>query len=53
MDSKYQNPNVYTIKSLNGKGPMHMVNRWQLFDCQKSQGDNVLDQAPDTTIPII
>ena len=26
MESKHQDPNVYTIKPLNGKGPMHMVN---------------------------
>ena len=26
MESKHQDPNVYNIKSLSGKGPMHMVN---------------------------
>ena len=26
MESKHQDPNVYTIKPLNGKGPMCMVN---------------------------
>ena len=26
MESKHKDPNVYTIKSLNGKGPMCMVN---------------------------
>ena len=52
MDLKHGDPNVYTIKPLNGKGPMHMVNWWQLFNLQKSQRDNVLDQAPDTTLPI-
>ena len=50
MESKHQGPNVYTIKPLNGKGPMHMVNQQQLFDLQKSQGDsNLVHQAPDTT----
>ena len=27
VESQHQDPNVYTIKSLNGKGPMHKVNR--------------------------
>ena len=31
MTSKDQDPNIYTIKPLNGKGPVHMVNQWQLF----------------------
>ena len=53
MDSKHQDPNVYTIKPLNGKGPMHTVNWWQLFDLQNSQGDNLWDQVPDTTLPTI
>ena len=26
MESKHKDPNVYTIKPLNGKGPMYMVN---------------------------
>ena len=26
MESKHKDPNVYTIKPLNGKGPMHTVN---------------------------
>ena len=30
--SKYQDSNVYTIKPVNGKGPMHMVNQQKLFD---------------------
>ena len=53
MESKHQEPNVYTIKPLSGKGPMHTVNWWQLFDLQKSQEDNLLDQASDTNLPII
>ena len=32
VESKHQDPNVYVIKPLNGKGPMHKVNQWQLFD---------------------
>ena len=38
MESQHQDPNVYIIKPLNGKGPMHTVNQWQLFDLQKTQG---------------
>ena len=38
MESQHQDPNVYTIKPLNGKGPIHKVNWWQLFDLQKTQG---------------
>ena len=53
MESKHQDLNVYTIKPLSGKDPMHMVNQWQLFDLQKSQGDNLLDQTPDTNLPIM
>ena len=53
MELRHQDPNVYTIIPLNGKGPMCMVNWQQLFDLQKSQGDtNLLDQAPDTTVPV-
>ena len=52
VESKHWDPNVYTIKPLNGKGPMCMVNQQQLFSLQKLQGDNLLDQAPDTTLPI-
>ena len=32
MESQHQDLNVYTIKPLNGKGPMHKVNWQQLFD---------------------
>ena len=32
---------------------MHMVNQQQLFDLQKSQGDNLLHPAPDTYLPIM
>ena len=53
MESKHWGPNVYNIKSLSGKGPMCMVNWQQLFDLQKSQGDILLDQAPDTNLPIM
>ena len=53
MESKHWDPNVYNIKPLSGKGPMHMVNWQQLFDLQKSQGDNLLHPAPDTYLPIM
>ena len=52
MDLEHLNPNVCTIKSLNGKGHMCTVKQWQLFDLQKSQGDNLLGQAPNTTLHI-
>ena len=32
VESQHQDPNVYTIRPINGKGPMHKVNRWQLFN---------------------
>ena len=32
---------------------MRMVNRRQLFDLQKSPGDNLLPSAPDTHLPIM
>ena len=53
VESKHWDPNVYKIKLLCGKGPMHMVNQWQLFDLQKSLGDNLLHPAPDTYLPIM
>ena len=53
MESKHWDPNVYKIKPLCGKGPMHMVNQQQLFDLQKSPGDNLLHPAPDTYLPIM
>ena len=45
MESKHWYPNVYIIKPLSGKDPMCTVNWQQLFDLQKLQGDNLLDQA--------
>ena len=53
MESKHRDPNVYKIKPLCGKGPIHMVNQQQLFDIQKSPGDNLLHPAPDTYLPIM
>ena len=53
MESKHQDTNVYKIKPLCGKGPMHTVNWWQLFDHQKSPGDDLLHPAPDTYLPIM
>ena len=53
VELKHWDPNVYNIKPLCGKGPMHMVNQKQLFDLQKSQGDNLLHPAPDTHLPIM
>ena len=53
MESKHWDPNVYKVKPLCGKGPMHTVNRQQLFDLQKSPGDNLLHPAPDTYLPLI
>ena len=38
VDLKHWDPNVYKIKPLCGKGPMCMVNWWQLFHLQKSPG---------------
>ena len=32
---------------------MHMVNQQQLFNLQKSPGDNLLHPAPDTHLPIM
>ena len=53
MELKHQDPNVYNIKPLSGKDLMHTMNWSQLFDLQKSQGDNVLHPAPDIYLPII
>ena len=53
MEWKHWDPNVYDIKPLCGKDPMHTVNQQQLFDLQKSQGDNLLHPASDTYLPII
>ena len=53
VESKHWDPNVYKIKPLCGKGPMHTVNQQQLFDLQKSPGDNLLHPAPDTHLPIM
>ena len=52
-ESKHKDSNVYTIKPLNGKGPMCMVNWQQLFDLHKSQGNDMpANPAPDTKLPI-
>ena len=54
VESQHQDPNVYTIKPLNGKGPMCKVNWWQLFDLQKTQGsDKPSDPAPNTILPTL
>ena len=51
VESKHQDPNVYIIKPLNGKGPMHKVNQQQLFDLQKTQGSDMPSSpAPDTIL---
>ena len=36
---QHKDPNVYIIQSLDKKGPKKVVNRRQLFDLKKSQGD--------------
>ena len=53
IESKHWDPNVYKIKPLCVKDPMHTVNWQQLFDLQKSPGDNLLHPAPDTYLPIM
>ena len=54
MESQHQDPNVYTIRPLNGKGPLCKVNWWQLFDLQKTQGsDKLSDPAPNTILPTL
>ena len=46
--------NIYIIKPFNGKGPMHTVNQWQLFNLQKSQGSDMPSSpAPDTNLPTL
>ena len=51
---KHQDPNEYIIKPLSGKGPMHMVNQWQLFNLHKSQGSDMpSNPAPDTKLPTL
>ena len=54
IESKHQDPNVYIIKLLNDKGPMCMVNWWQLFDLQKSQGSDMPSSSPpDINLPTL
>ena len=54
MESQHQDPNVYTINPLNGKGLMHKVNWGQLFDLQKTQGSDMpSNPAPDTILPTL
>ena len=54
MESQHWDPNVYVIKPLNGKGPMHKVNWQQLFDLQKTQGSDMpSNPAPDTILPTL
>ena len=47
MVDHHKDPNVYVIQSLNKKGPKKTVNRQQLFDLKKSQGDPL---TPDPSI---
>ena len=54
MEFQHQDPNVYTIKPLNGKGPMHKVNWQQLFDLKKTEGsDKPSNPAPNTILPTL
>ena len=54
MESQHQDLNVYTIKPLNGKGPMCKVNQQQLFDLWKTQGsDKPSDPASNTILPTL
>ena len=54
VESKHQDPNVYIIKPLNGKGPMCMVNWQQLFNLHKSEGSDMpSNPAPDTKLPTL
>ena len=54
MESQHQDLNVYTIRPLNGKGPIYKVNWQQLFDLQKTQGsDKPSNPAPDTILPTL
>ena len=54
MESQHQDLNVYTIKPLNGKGPVCKVNQQQLFNLQKTQGsDTPSNPAPDTILPTL
>ena len=54
VESQHQDPNVYTIKPLNGKGPMCKVNWQHLFNLQKTQGsDKPSNPAPDTILPTL
>ena len=46
MESKHQDPNVYSIKPQDGKGLIHMV-------ILHSQGDaDCMDQDPDAKLPL-
>ena len=54
VESKHQDLNVYVIKPLNGKDPMHKVNWWQLFNLQRTQGSDMpSNPAPDTILPTL
>ena len=54
VESQHQDPNVYTIKPPNGKGPMQKVNWQKLYDLQKTQGsDKPSDPAPNTILPTL
>ena len=51
VESQHQDPNVYTIKPLNGKDPMCKVNQQQLFNLQRTQGsDKPSNPDPDTIL---
>ena len=54
VESKHQDPNVYIIKPLNGKGPMCTVNQQQLFNLHKTQGSDMPSNlALDTKLPTL
>ena len=54
IELEHQDPNVYIIKPLNGKGPVCMVNWQQLFNLHKSQqSDMPYNPAPDTKLPTL
>ena len=45
MVCRHVEPNVYDIKPVNGKGPVHTVNQCQLLDLEGTQEDKGSEYA--------
>ena len=50
MDSQHQDPSIYTIKPVSGKGVVLKVNQCQLYNLKRSLGTLILHIVSQTLV---